>query len=276
MELIARTPPIRTLDFSAEHACENAESATHAVCTKAPTSTRYWLGSLVFVARTRHGAILLDLTRNRYLAIGQAETLALERVVADWPARSSDSFAPSRHIAEKELIDSLSSSGIIRPGPRPPRLIPQASVHLDGELVAIGDEIDAAATVHLGHIVFFVYALIASYLALRFQPIASVLQSIHTHRLTSIRGGKDFDWRRASELVSIFRQIRPYAFIAGGHCLLHALTLVRFLAHYNEFPQLVLGVKVDPWGAHSWVQHGDFLLDTNPEKVCGFTAILAA
>jgi hypothetical protein len=229
----------------------------------------------VFVARTRHGAILLDLNRNRYLGVGPAETKVLERVVEDWPARSSDFLTPSVHVGEKELIDSFSSSGIIRLGPHEPRSIPQASVRLDGELVAIGDEIDAAASVHVGHVVFFIYALITSSLALRFRSIASIILSIHARRVVAVRNGHDFDWRRASELVSIFRLIRPYVFIAGGNCLLHALTLVRFLAHYNEFPQLVLGVKVDPWGAHSWVQHGNYLLDTNPEKVCDFTAILA-
>jgi hypothetical protein len=180
-----------------------------------------------------------------------------------------------QRIAEKELIDSFSNRGFIRFGPHEPRAIPQTIVRLDGELVSIGDEIDAAASVCIRHVLFFFYALVASYLALRFQPIASVIQRVHARRAAAIRNGNDFDWRGASELVSIFRRIRPYAFVAGGHCLLHALTLVRFLAHYNEFPQLVLGVKVDPWGAHSWVQHGNFLLDTNPEKVCAFTAILA-
>jgi hypothetical protein len=234
------------------------------------------LAEFVFVARTRHGAVLLDLSRNRYLGVGPADTQVLERVVEDWPARPSDSLAPSQHVAQKELTDSLLSRGIIRLGPPHPRAIPQASIRLDGELVAIGDEIDAAASVHLGHIIFFVYALFASSLALRFRPIASVIQRIHTRRTAAIRNGCDFEETRASELVAIFRRIRPYAFVAGGHCLLHALTLVRFLAHYNQFPQLVLGVRVDPWGAHSWVQHGNFLLDTNPEKVCGFAAILAA
>jgi hypothetical protein len=230
----------------------------------------------VFVARTRHGAVILDLNSDRYLGVGPAETQVLERMVEDWPARPANSIESLRlTIAERELIDALSSSGIIRPGTRKTSTLPQLSVRLDGELVAIGDEIDAAAKVKIGHIAFFFYALIAISLSLRFRSISSLIQNVHRRRAAGIRNDHDFDWRRASEFVSIFRRIRPYAFIAGGHCLLHTLTLVRFLAHYNQFPRLVLGVKVDPWGAHSWVQHGNFLLDTNPEKVCGFTPILA-
>jgi hypothetical protein len=251
------------------------ESASRGMRGEASNGPCYWLANLVFVALTRHGAILLDLRRNRYLGVGRAETQMLECVIEDWPTRSSDFLTQSRRIAEKELIDSFSNRGFIRFGPHKPRAIPQTLVRLDGELVAIGDEIDSTARVRISHVLFFFYALVASHLALLFQPIASVIQRAHARRAAAIRNGNDFDWRRASEFVSIFRRIRPYAFVAGGHCLLHALTLVRFLAHYNEFPQLVLGVKVDPWSAHSWVQHGNFLLDTNPEKVCGFTAILA-
>jgi hypothetical protein len=263
-------------ESTAPPADEHSGSSSPAVSCKVSNSHRYWLANLVFVARTRHGAVILDLNRNRYLGVGPAETQALERLVEDWPARSANVLKPShRFIVEKELIDSLSSRGIIRLGTRKTSSIPPLSVRLDGELVAIGDEIDAAASVQIGHVVFFLYALIANFLALRFLSISSLIQNVHARRAAGIRDSYDFDWRRASEFVSIFRRIRPYAFIAGGHCLLHALTLVRFLAHYDQYPQLVFGVKVDPWSAHSWVQQGNFLLDTNPEKVCGFTPILA-
>jgi transglutaminase superfamily protein len=243
--------------------------------SQASCGPRHWLANLVFVALTRHGAILLDLSRNRYVQIGPAETQILERVVEDWPAGRPGFVKPSASIAESVLIENFLSKGIIRHGPPEPREIPVPSVRLDGELVAIGDEIDTVASVRVGHVAFFLYAFSVSLLALRFHAIAKVVRRIHTRRAAAVRKGDDFEWRRATELVSIFRRIRPFVFVAGGHCLLHALTLVRFLAHYGQFPQLVLGVKADPWGAHSWVQHGDFLLDTNPEKVCGFTVILA-
>jgi hypothetical protein len=255
---------------------ENSIFSRPSASCEVSDSHRYWLANLVFVAPTRNGAIILDLSRNRYLGVGQNETRALEQVVEDWPVRSVNlKKPPNRYIANSELIDSLSSIGLIRLGTHEPCAIPKTSICLDGELIAIGDEIDATANVCIGHVLVFLYALISSSLALRFRSISSIIQHIHARRATAARIGNDFDWRRATELVSIFRRIRPYAFVAGGNCLLHALTLVRFLAHYDEFPQLVLGVKVDPWGAHSWVQHGNFLLDTNPEKVCGFTAILA-
>lgn len=258
------------------HVDKQPEIPAASVRSEYSTACRYWLAHLVFVALTRQGAILLDLSRNRYLGIGPAEVQLLERIVEDWPARFPGAATPSdQFVIEGELIDWLLAGGIIRLGPKEPRAIPQTTIRLDGELVAVGDEIDSTASLRIGHVVCFFYSLIAISLALRLRPIASILQSIHARRTAAGLDGYTFDWKRASEFVSVFRRIRPYIFIAGGHCLLHALTLIRFLAHYSEFPQLVLGVKVDPWGAHSWVQHSNFLLDTNPEKVSGFTAILA-
>ena len=51
--------------------------------------------------------------------------------------------------------------------------------------------------------------------------------------------------------------------------------LVKFLASYQVHPTWVIGVRTKPWAAHSWVQQGTLLLDSNPEEVCEYTAILA-
>ena len=75
-------------------------------------------------------------------------------------------------------------------------------------------------------------------------------------------------------MVDIFRRLRPFAFAVEGRCLLHALTLMRFLGKYQLHPEWVIGVTTQPWGAHSWVQWEHYLLDSNPEKVCGYTPIM--
>jgi hypothetical protein len=37
----------------------------------------------------------------------------------------------------------------------------------------------------------------------------------------------------------------------------------------------VIAVRPRPWGAHSWVQLDNLLLDTNPEEINGYTPILS-
>jgi len=85
----------------------------------------------------------------------------------------------------------------------------------------------------------------------------------------------EFPEQRAVELVCLFRRLRPLAFTAKDQCLFHALALVRFLAFYSVFPVWVVGVRTRPWAAHSWVQQGTLLLDSNPEHVCEYTPILS-
>ncbi len=77
------------------------------------------------------------------------------------------------------------------------------------------------------------------------------------------------------DLIAAFRRLRPLAFTAKGRCLVHALTLVKFLSHYGVRPTWYIGVMLRPWAAHSWVQLDGLVLDSTPEKVCEFTPILA-
>jgi hypothetical protein len=150
-----------------------------------------------------------------------------------------------------------------------------SSISLDGSLASIGDEIVQKAPAKPAHLAAVLYSLLSAAFCLRCLSLESTVRRVSIKKTRAILGGYTFNLERVASLVFIFRRIRPMLFVADGHCLLHALTLVNFLAIYNEFPCWVLGIKTEPWGAHSWVQFGDYLLDTNPEKVCAYEPILA-
>jgi hypothetical protein len=148
-------------------------------------------------------------------------------------------------------------------------------VSLHGALVSIGDEITAQAVNPSRHVLAFLFSLLSSSACLRCVPLRFIVQHVYRRHSASLAKGYTFSVSRASALVDAFRLIRPYFFLAKENCLLHALTLVNFLAHYGEFPLWVFGVRSDPWAAHSWVQQDQYLLDCNPESVCGLEPILA-
>jgi hypothetical protein len=242
-------------------------------------ASRYALAPSVFISPTRHGAVLLDLARNRYFGVGPKEARILE-LLGGKPSASATETASAISVApeygiEESSICLLEKIGVIHRGPPQEREIMSCNVQLNGALIAIGDEITCPVTVRLSHVVAFVKALMVSWYSLRFRPIASTARRVYGRRAAAITRGYTFDLHRIAEFVCIFRRIRPFVFTVNGHCILHALTLVTFLSRYGEFPLWVLGVKVDPWAAHSWVQLDNFLLDTNPEKVCKFNPILA-
>lgn len=238
----------------------------------------YFLAPLIFISATRHGLVFLDLKRNRYSAVGSSDALKISKyldgipVLDTWRTASSDGRNAGSDDAE--LMNALLSSGIVTPTPSAPCEIESTQIHLGGVLASIGDEITATSSVSLSQIGIFLYCLASSGIALRFLPFLGVIRSVHRRRGAALKVGYKFNLSRSSELVATFREIRPFFFLPKDNCLLHALTLVRFLAYHGEFPVLVFGIKTDPWGAHAWVQNECYLLDCNPEKVCHLEQIL--
>jgi hypothetical protein len=254
--------------------------------TKRPNSNRdfppahqYFIGELVFASATRHGVVLLDLKRNRYLGLGCSDALALSECVDGFPVdqrwAGSAPQTPAGNSSPAGLIESLVKNGILTATPPALRDVVSAEVALHGDLVSIGDEIIEETIVRPRDVAFVLVTLLLSAASLRCRPLRSVVRRVYRRRSAAVASGYTFNLERASKLVVKFRSIRPYFFLARNNCLLHALTLVNYLAAHGEFPMWVFGVTTDPWAAHSWVQQEHFLLDSNPESVCSLEPILA-
>jgi hypothetical protein len=235
---------------------------------------RYFMASSVFVCATRRGAVFLDLTHNRYFGLGCSDALTLSRHVHEFPKSDYWNDSSTSEASTNSLLESFLTAGILTSRAPDAREVVSTQVHLHGALVSIGDEIVRRMPVRVRHIVAFSFFLAWSAVALRWLPLRSVARKVYRRRSAAIARGYRFDLSRTSELVYVFRAIRPFFFSADGHCLLHALTLVNFLGHYHEFPVWAFGVTSDPWTAHSWVQQDSFLLDSSPDKVCHLDFIL--
>ncbi|ESQ84210.1 hypothetical protein AEAC466_10725 [Asticcacaulis sp. AC466] len=61
---------------------------------------------------------------------------------------------------------------------------------------------------------------------------------------------------------------------AQNECLRWSIAMVRYLRAYGYYPNLVLGVRMMPFGAHAWVQDGDTVLNDTVEQVSAYTPIL--
>jgi hypothetical protein len=75
-------------------------------------------------------------------------------------------------------------------------------------------------------------------------------------------------------LASRFRRARAWVPIKPS-CLQDSLALHQWLGRYGAGADLVMGVKLDPFAAHCWLQVGDIVLNDLPETVAAFTPILA-
>jgi hypothetical protein len=56
--------------------------------------------------------------------------------------------------------------------------------------------------------------------------------------------------------------------------LFDSLALVHFLRGFGFHPQWVFGVKLDPFGAHCWVQQDGGLLNDELDRTTLFTPIM--
>jgi hypothetical protein len=246
----------------------------------------------VHVCVTPDGSVLLDLKRDKYFGVGRMETLLLAAIVPEWP-KPVWRVAPCGARQESDvkagalgLCESLVSDGLLlrdvdvgSPGTGCTREALGAravEIHRDmrGEWISIGDELEVASTVELHDVFNFLWAYLWVRGSLALRPFAATVESMRDLKARRSDGRHAWHCHRVAALVDVFRRLRPFVFAAEGRCLLHALTLVKFLSRYDFHPEWMIGVTTQPWGAHSWVQWGNFLLDTNPEKVCVYVPIL--
>ena len=234
----------------------------------------------VYVCVTGDGSVILDLKRDKYLGLGKRDTELLAATIGSWPKprwdRTETEPTSDAAVADTaELCRSLAADGLLIYGVgNDAHATGVPPVNMKREWVSMGDEIDVESKVTVRHVANFVVAFLWARCSLAWRPFYATVEVMRVDKARCGGGIDPNQMVKITALVGVFRQLRPLVFAAEGRCLLHALTLTRFLNRYGFYPEWVIGVATQPWAAHAWVQCGNFLLDTNPEKVCRYTPIL--
>jgi hypothetical protein len=254
-------------------------------------SEGYAIAPDVYVCVTADGSVVLDLNRDKYLGIGREQTELLAMVVRGWPLpiweQPPESQSPRSKLDPDVAADAdAACRGLVREGLLIGSAVDEGVVaagvgagsgplrrDMRGEWISIGDEMEVGSVIGFGDVLNFASAFVWARCSLAWRPFIATVRAVKA-RKSDLNLHVDWNPLRVAALIDVFRSLRPYVFAAEGRCLLHALTLVRFLSRYGFYPEWVIGVATQPWGAHSWVQWRNFLLDTNPEKVSGYTPIL--
>lgn len=237
------------------------------------TEAQYWTPHHIRIAVTPTGVVLLDLKRNRYLGLGVNNARELAALAANW-SQVSNEAQPLEALSRDNAVARVAAfvqAGLLSCDP-PDNAFATHPVDLSAQLGSIGLQQQALASIHLHHMIRFARACIWAKSALRSRTLYSIACEVSAAKARSVDAP---DLQRTIELVCIFRRLRPYAFESHERCLFHALALLNFLLHYGVHPTWVIGVSARPWGAHSWVQLDNCILDASPEEVCTFTPILA-
>jgi Transglutaminase-like superfamily len=243
-------------------------------------SGSYFLSPHVHVCVAGNHVVLLDLERDKYLAVVPAHRLA--RWVRGWPVAAPESIPyPAREGADSAsesgsdsgLLSKMLSQGLLVTDPRIGKeAVPVVTDRARTALIEFDMNVRPRASFAQLWNLFGAY--IAAKWALKYRPIKVVVRAAGLRTQTALASTPAVDIGTARHLVTAFTHLRPLFFTAQDACLLDSLTLLNFLARYRIFPRWVFGVKADPFYAHCWLQQADFVFNDTPDYVRGFTPIL--
>jgi hypothetical protein len=201
-------------------------------------------------------AVFLDLRRDHYFALDPASNEAFFRALGtEGILTGSD-----------PLVANLLTLGLLIPTDSPaaispaPCAIPRRSV-LD-DVAAMRSSIAPVAEI---------WASLAR-IRLRLRS-GRLFEMIAELRLRKRSASRRDDPQAAADPTRAFLGARRYVPIAPN-CLSDSLALAGFLARRGSFPQLVFGVKLDPFAAHCWLQTELEILNDASDRIREFVPVL--
>ena len=236
-------------------------------------SASYFLSPHVHVCVAGKQVVLLDLARDKYLAVAHAHPVG--RWVRGWPVSPSNPDAATQDdvtAPESALLAKMISQGLLVTDPvvgkeASPAVTDEAKVSL------VEYDIHVRPRPSFGQLWNFFLAYAEAKWSLKRRPIGEVVQAARL-RKKRVSPTATVDIATVRSLVTAFVQLRPLFYTARDACLLDSLTLTHFLARYGVFPTWVFGVKTEPFYPHCWIQQGDFVFNDTPDYIRGFSPIL--
>ena len=107
---------------------------------------------------------------------------------------------------------------------------------------------------------------------LKSRGLAAVLEDLHM-KLHSSALAPVTDQARALQIVAAFDHARLVR-SAVDRCLPRSIALAQMLTKAGYRSQVIVGVKLQPFAAHCWVQSGGMMLNESPEEAARYTPIL--
>ncbi|MFI4884603.1 MAG: lasso peptide biosynthesis B2 protein [Steroidobacterales bacterium] len=230
----------------------------------------YLLAPHVYPCVSGQHAVLMDLERDKYVAVVPAHRLA--RWVRGWPvggAQAMESSAGAEEAADP-LVAQMLAHGMLVSDPHVGKpAIPVTTVRPQRSLVEF--DLDVRPKVSAAQLWRFGSSCLRAQLSLKLRPIQSIVEAMRERKG---RGGREADPARLRALVTAFARLRPLFYTLRCACLLDSLTLLHFLGAEGVHPDWVFGIKTEPFDAHCWVQQGEVLLNDVPDRVRQYSPIL--
>jgi hypothetical protein len=235
----------------------------------------YYLRRQAFACFSNGHYVMLDLLADMYLRIEKGPFEAVARCIHLSPPLARSAHNSGNHeltVESRVLLSELLARRLLTEDPGQANDGASESMAIPVQTLA-GSEEDMSLVPCLRHIVSFTAASRAAATWLK-GPIAQTVSRVTERKSRRACRAPQFNVDRARSLISIFCRLRPF-YNRQYLCLFDSLALLNFLAKYDIFPTWVFGVQSEPFSAHCWVQHGEFLLNDSVDRVGIYTPLLA-
>jgi hypothetical protein len=232
----------------------------------------YLLAPHVYPCISGQHVILMDLERDKYIAVLPAHRLA--RWVRGWPvgAGTAEASADS-DTAPDALVSQMLAHGMLVTDPQVGKpAVPVTTTRPQRSLVEF--DLDTRPKTGAAQLWRFGRSCLRAQLSLKLRPIQSIVDAVRERKTRRACGAQEADPARLRRLVTAFARLRPLFYTLRSACLLDSLTLLHFLSAEGIHPDWVFGVKTEPFDAHCWVQQGELLLNDIPDRVRQYSPIL--
>jgi hypothetical protein len=248
----------------------------------------YLLASHVHACVAGRHVVLMDLERDKYMAVEPAHRLA--RWVRGWPVGApcggeiateerapiecgpAAEASPAQEGGARELLREMLAHGMLVTDPDEGRpATPVATVRPVRTLIEF--DLDESPRASAGQLGRFARAWMTARLALSLRPVHSIIEAIRASRSRGSRPPPP-DPAATRALVMACTRLRPLFYTVRDACVLDCLTMRHFLASYGAQPEWVFGVRTEPFDTHCWLQQGELLLNDLPDRVRQYSPIL--
>jgi hypothetical protein len=225
---------------------------------------KYLLRRHVHLCLMPEAAIFLDLMRDQYLGLDQAQASALDRIFG---------AAPLRDERDELFAGSLMDRGLLTLDPAAGKAMHPIDI-ASPDFPLVNRDLESSRVVRISHVWIGATAGLRTYWRLRQLSLQKVIYIVRERKLRKRRHTGAGDLTRMRELTRSFYSIRPFLYTHHDKCLFDSLTLIEYLASFGLFPSLVLGVRPNPFTAHCWVQQDRYVLNGSPDYIRWFKPIM--
>ncbi|HEX3843547.1 MAG TPA: lasso peptide biosynthesis B2 protein [Steroidobacteraceae bacterium] len=234
----------------------------------------YLLAPHVYPCISGQHVILMDLERDKYVAILPAHRLA--SWVRGWPVGAVAPPQPPHNSdgGPDALVSQMLAHGMLVTDPHIGKpAVPITTTRPQRSLVEF--DLDTRPKAGAAQLWRFAGSCLRAQLSLKLRPIQSIVDTVRDRKARrSACVPEPVDPVRLRSLVTAFARLRPLFYTLRSACLLDSLTLLHFLSAEGVHPDWVFGVKTEPFDAHCWVQQGELLLNDIPDRVRQYSPIM--